>query len=177
MIWAKYTVKPVCNDHLYNIFFTCDLFINVFWWRLNVPIYSCWQFLPSGAQLGGQGPPRWAPESREVSHQGGRYRQVSLYMPHLNVAIRQVNRSLFNSSLPSATYMRQCTGSSLVHIMACRLLGAKPLPEPVLGYYQLDSSEQISVKFESEFHRFQSRECVWKCRLPKWWPFCPGEMS
>ena len=24
------TVKPVCNDHLYNIFFTCDLFSNVF---------------------------------------------------------------------------------------------------------------------------------------------------
>ena len=25
-----YTVKPVCNDHLYNKIITCDLFINVF---------------------------------------------------------------------------------------------------------------------------------------------------
>ena len=35
------TVKPVCNDHLYDIFFTCDLFNNVFEWKLKVPICSC----------------------------------------------------------------------------------------------------------------------------------------
>ena len=34
--------------------------------------------------------------------------------------------------------------------MACRLFGAKPLPEPMLVYCQLDSWEQISVKFESD---------------------------
>ena len=33
---------------------------------------------------------------------------------------------------PSAAYMRQCTWSSLVQVMACRLFGAKPLPEPIL---------------------------------------------
>ena len=33
----------------------------------------------------------------------------------------------FNSSPPSATYMRQWLGSELVQIMACRLFGAKPL--------------------------------------------------
>ena len=33
--------------------------------------------LPSGAHLGDQGPPRWAPEGRIPL--GGRYRQVSLY--------------------------------------------------------------------------------------------------
>ena len=32
-----------------------------------------------------------------------------------------------DSSPPSAAYMRQWTGSALVQIMACRLLGAKPL--------------------------------------------------
>ena len=31
--------------------------------------------------------------------------------------------------------------------MACRLFGAKPLPAPILAYCQLDSWEQISVKF------------------------------
>ena len=30
--------------------------------------------------------------------------------------------------------------------MACRLVGAKPLSEQMLEYYQLDRQEQISVK-------------------------------
>ena len=38
----------------------------------------------------------------------------------------------------SATYMRHWSGSSLVHLMACRLLGAKLLPEAMLTYCQLD---------------------------------------
>ena len=70
--------------------------------------------------------------------------------------------------------MRQRTGSALVQLMACRLFGAKPLPKPMLTYCQLDSWEQISVKFESEFYHFHSRKCIWYCRLPKWRPFCPG---
>ena len=59
-----------------------------------------------------------------------------------------------NSSPPSAAYMRQWTESSLVRVMACHLFGAKPLPEPMLVYCQLDYWEQVSVKFESEFHHF-----------------------
>ena len=34
--------------------------------------------------------------------------------------------------------------------MACRLVGAKPLPEPMLAYWQVNSGEQIQVKFKSE---------------------------
>ena len=34
--------------------------------------------------------------------------------------------------------------------MTCRLFGAKPLPEPMLNYCQLDHEEQTSVKFESK---------------------------
>ena len=56
----------------------------------------------------------------------------------------------FNSSPP---YMRQWTVSSSAQLMACRLFGAKPLPEPMLAYYELDSW-QISVEFESEFYHF-----------------------
>ena len=78
----------------------------------------------------------------------------------------------FNSSPPSATYSRQWNGSALVQLMACRLFGAKSLPEPMLAYCQLDSREHISVKFESEFYHFHSRKCIWKCRLPEWRPFC-----
>ena len=51
--------------------------------------------------------------------------------------------------------------------------GTKPLPKPVLFYCQLDSWEQISVKFESEFYHFHSRKYISNCRLPKWRRFCP----
>ena len=45
----------------------------------------------------------------------------------------------FNSFPPSATYMCQWIRSTLVQIMGCRLLGAKPLSKPMLGYCHLDS--------------------------------------
>ena len=60
--------------------------------------------------------------------------------------------------------------------MACRLLGAKPLPELMLVHCQLDSWEQISVKIELEFCHFdfwEFWEFFWKCHVPKWQPFCP----
>ena len=75
---------------------------------------------------------------------------------------------------PSGAYMHQWTGWALVQIMACRLFGTKPLPEPMMTYCQLDSWEQISVKSESELYHFHSIKCIWKCCLPYWWPFCPG---
>ena len=94
------------------------------------------------------------------------------YLNHLSTFL---HFTLFvNSSPPSAAYIRQWTGSALVQVMACRLFGAKPLPEPMLVYCQLDSWEQISVKFESEFYHFRSRKCIWNCRLSKWRPFCLG---
>ena len=47
--------------------------------------------------------------------------------------------------------------------MACRLVGAKPLTEPMLEYCQLDSKEQTSVKFWSNFfiqeNAFESVDC------------------
>ena len=73
--------------------------------------------------------------------------------------------------------MRQWTGSALVQVMTCCLFGARSLLEPMLTYCQLDSCEQISVKFESEFYHSHSRKCISNCRLPKWWSFCPGDMS
>ena len=88
--------------------------------------------------------------------------------------IRQIRFPVFNSFPPSAAYMRRWTGPSLVQVMACRLFGAKPLPEPKLANFQLDSWEQISVKFLLKFHHFYLRKCIWMCRLPKWRPFWPG---
>ena len=46
----------------------------------------------------------------------------------------------------SAVYMRQWIGSALIRVMVSRLFGAKPLPEPVLTYNQLDPWEYTSVK-------------------------------
>ena len=82
----------------------------------------------------------------------------------------------FNSPPSSAAYMHQWIGSALVQIMDCRLFDANPLPELMLSYCQFGSWEEISVKFESELYHFHSRKCTWKCRLPKWRPFClPGD--
>ena len=60
----------------------------------------------------------------------------------------------FNSSPPSAAYMCQWTGSSLVQVMAWRLFAAKPFYEPMLPYCRLDSGKHISGKFELKFYLF-----------------------
>ena len=44
-----------------------------------------------------------------------------------HVTCQMVGQILFNSSPPSAPYMRQWIRSALVQIMTCRLFGAKPL--------------------------------------------------
>ena len=56
------------------------------------------------------------------------------------------NPNLVILSPPSAVYMRRGTVSALIRVMASRLFGANPLPEPVLTYNQLDPWEQTSVK-------------------------------
>ena len=65
--------------------------------------------------------------------------------------------------------MCQCTGPSLDQVMVCRLFGAKPLPEPILAYCQLDPWGQITVKFESEFYHFHSRKCIWRMAAILFW--------
>ena len=61
--------------------------------------------------------------------------------------------------------------------MACRLIGAKPLPEAMLSCCQLDPSEQTSAKFESKYKDFHSWKCIRKCRLRNGGHFVQGEMS
>ena len=43
---------------------------------------------------------------------------------------------------PDDVYMRQWIGSALFWVEVSRLLAAKPLPEPLLTYYQLHPGEQ-----------------------------------
>ena len=73
----------------------------------------------------------------------------------LNLKDPHTNSFTVYSSPPSAAYMCQWIRSALVQ--ACHLFGAKPFPEPMLACCQLDSWEQISVKFESEFCHFELR--------------------
>ena len=60
--------------------------------------------------------------------------------------------------------------SSLVQILACRLIHAKPLSEPMLDYCPLDPKEQISLKLELKFLHFHSRKCL--KMSGKWQSFC-----
>ena len=82
-------------------------------------------------------------------------------------------RQPLNLSPPSAAYIRQWIGSALVQIMACRLFGTKPLSKPMLGYCQLDSYEQISIKIQN--FSFMKRHL--KYRLRNGGHFVQGEMS
>ena len=66
---------------------------------------------------------------------------------------------------PSNAYMRQQNIPSLVQILACWLIGAKPLSEPMLPYGQLGPEKNITVEFYLEFKSFHSIKSAWKSRL------------
>ena len=67
--------------------------------------------------------------------------------------INPLNKFEVDSLRLSDAYMHQYTRSSLVQIMACRLLCAKPLSDPVMTFCQLDSKEHISVKYYLKYFR------------------------
>ena len=78
---------------------------------------------------------------------------------HLMVIIQCVALILMNDRStvqlrPSDANMRQYNVPTLVQIMVCRLIGAKPSYEPMLPYCQLDPEEYISVKFYLKFKIF-----------------------
>ena len=77
---------------------------------------------------------------------------------------------------PKCRIYVQVNWNFTVNGMPCRLFGANPSPDPMLPYCQSNSWEQISVRFKSKSNLF-IQKFIWKCRLPKWRPFCPGEMS
>ena len=57
-----------------------------------------------------------------------------------SLSYTELTHLLFNSSPPSAAYMRQWIRSALFQVMACCLFCAKPLPEPMLAYCQLGTN-------------------------------------
>ena len=70
------------------------------------------------------------------------------------VFLNTLNGMFINSFPTSAAYIRQWTGSSLDQVLACRLFGTKPLPEPIQTFCRLDSCKQISVKYKLELFFF-----------------------
>ena len=94
---------------------------------------------------------------------------------HIYIKYESTFLKNFNSPLPGAAYMCQWNGPALVQIMACRLFGAKPLPEPMLTYYQLDPKEQISVKFESRYKKIVQKT-PWNYRRRNGGHFLQAEM-
>ena len=71
--------------------------------------------------------------------------------------------AIIKSLILSDKYMRQWNRLLLVPIMACRLLNAKPLCEPILLYCQLEPKDHTSVKFWLKC--ILLRKSIWKCRL------------
>ena len=69
--------------------------------------------------------------------------------------------------------MRRWSGSALVHIMACRLFGAKPLSKPVLEFPHLGTKEQTSVKFNQNI-KISFTKMRLKITSAKSRPFCPA---
>ena len=72
--------------------------------------------------------------------------------PYWRKSVTLLSRSSFrderkkpelNSLWPSDAIWHLTSGSTLVQVMACRLEGAKPLPEPMLTYCQLDPHEKF----------------------------------
>ena len=82
---------------------------------------------------------------------------------HLNAIVCSVG---LNSLRPSDAYRRHWTGPSLVQVMVHCLFGTKALSGPM-----------TTVKFLSKLKHSHWRNCIWKCRLPKWRPSCPNVLT
>ena len=69
------------------------------------------------------------------------FQYVPCYSTELNEALLNlfVHAVIVLAHSPSAAYMRRWTGSALFQIMACRLVGAKPLSEPMVEYCKFET--------------------------------------
>ena len=67
-----------------------------------------------------------------------------------------------NPLKPDYACMCQKTRPSLVQILVCCPIDAKPFFEPMLAYWQIDKNEHISMKFDLKKKRFRSRQSLKK---------------
>ena len=114
-------------------------------------------------------------------HSVKRYEYVSSSVSSLAVGHREILLSThtvfgtgtFNSSPPSGGYMRQWIGSTLVHIMACRRFGAKPLSQPILFFVSWTLRNMLQWNLY-QFTNFPFTKMHLKISSVKRRPFSPG---
>ena len=136
------TLYLIGQAHTQNDSWTTDDYNTRTWHEVRTKQFPVWHWkprvvmMPTFSSLAESGLSLWQPPVQPV--------KAKLALPVSNSERADLNvvwtdQSIqFNSSPPSAAYMRQWIGSTLVQIMACRLFGAKSLSKPVLGYCQLD---------------------------------------
>ena len=79
----------------------------------------------------------------------------------------------FNSSPPSAAYMRQWIRSALVQIMVCRLFGAKPLSNQCWVIVNWNLRNKLQWNFD-QIKNLSFMKMRLQISSAKWLPFCPG---
>ena len=94
---------------------------------------------------------------------GGVYLPVHVVTLH-NSSLAQLGRAWPPNLGPiSLTTFPSGPNPPLVQLMACRLIDAEPLPEPMLG--MVTSRKQCLWNFNRKQYLFQSRKCISTCRL------------
>ena len=81
--------------------------------------------------------------------------QMKTYSSLRHTCITRQNANLLRSSDAMRGWL---PWSSFVQVMACRLLGARPLHEPIMTFCWLDPLEQISTKFESKHNNLHTKK-------------------
>ena len=79
-----------------------------------------------------------------------------------------------NSLRPGDTYMCQWTRPSLLQIMACHLISAKPLSETMLGILSNGPLGTNISETPIKIWRFSFTKMHLIMSSAKWWPFCLG---
>ena len=82
-----------------------------------------------------------------------------------NLGLDMLTTVSFDQLRLCKAYMRQWTVSALIQIMVCRLVGAKPLPDPILTYHhQLEQNKNSGISIKIQWMFLNKR--VWKYHLP-----------
>ena len=97
----------------------------------------------------------WTTPSQKQSQIFAKFSWLRLWISsniHMNICVRSnlsmcmrcYNFLIFDFSLPGDAYKLGWTGSSLIQVMACRLIDAILYPAPVMIYNHWDHLEQTS---------------------------------
>ena len=89
----------------------------------------------------------------ETSDESLLYNNLFIYQVLCTLIYRRPSHYSF-SLRSSDAYMRQYYIAALLQVMSCCLIGANPLSEQILPYYQFDNKEHISVAFYLKFEIF-----------------------